>query len=622
MAEFKNIPLKSISVDPNQPRKFFDENALQELTDSVRVNDVIQPIMVRPNGKDKYKLVMGERRYVASMRVMAAYKTRNTIPAVIRELTDEQALELQIIENLQRKDVHPMEEAVAFKSLLDHKQFSVLEIAARVGKSEFYVRQRLKLNELTKEWKEAFFANSIKLRGAIQVCQLPVKAQESLYKDNEHRIMIPGVKFEIDNWTIDRYKGELHKASFDFTDATLDKKVGACTGCQYNTSVSLLFPDHAKSPRCMNIACFNKKSESFLQREIQVAIEDPAIILVNNTYNSSNDLLKKLKSEGQIVMKAYDDFTEVSAPVLPDMQELKDQYEDEIHEGDKSLDEVQKEFEELQAQYDKELEAYNKKIATGKYKKALVVCGSRDEMGKYIYVALKEKGQTKTAKAAIESGSEDVTPADIDQEITRLQEREKRNKELDAEKVHAIIKETITKSKAFAGATGELQQVEIVASAVALWEAGSMSYRKDVIEAYGMKNGKEIFSVYGSPASLVKEFSGLTIFGLNEMLRMFMLDKLISNGGSRLTSGDALAIHNLALQYEPDDINKALLEQEEIAIKREKKVNQRIAELEEKKKELQLEKATKKGKVPKTEKITPLQKGISSLLTESLKARD
>lgn len=606
MAEFKNIPLKSITEDPNQPRKFFDENALQELTDSVRQNEVIQPILVRPNGKDKYMLVCGERRYRASINVMALIKTRNTIPAVIRDLTDEQALELQIVENLQRKDVHPMEEAVAFKSLLDHKQFSVLEIAARVGKSDFYVRQRLKLIDLTPEWQQAFFANSINLKDAMQVCQLPEKAQESIYKDNKHRLLQPGVKFHVDNWMIEKYKGELNRASFDLTDITLDKKAGACTGCQYNTSVSLLFPEHAKSPRCMNISCFNKKAEAFIQREIKVAIEDPTIILVNNSYNGSNELLKKLKSEGQVVMKAYDDFSEVSAPDIPDIQDLKDQYEEELEEGDKTLDELQKEFEELQAQYDKELEAYNKKIASGKYKKAFVVCGSTNEVGKYIYVTLKDKGQTKTAKAAIDNGGE-VTTSDIVQEITRLQEREKRNKELDAEKVHSIVKEAISKSKSFLDASGEIQQVEIVAAAIALWQTGSFIYREKVIQAYDLKDGKETIPTYSCPIALVKEFSNLTVLGLYDLLRMFTLNKLIGNGGSRLTGGDALAIHNVALHYEPDAVNKALLEQEEIAIKREKKVNQRIAELESQKAEMQAKKPAKKSK---------LEKGISSLLNK------
>lgn len=130
--QFQQIPLKDITPDPNQPRKFYDEQSMQDLTDSVRESGVLQPILVRKKAKGKgYLLVCGERRYRASVAVQTAFKTRDTIPAVIRELSDEEALQLQIVENLQRKDVHPMEEAVGFKSFIEGKNWSFEEIAKR-----------------------------------------------------------------------------------------------------------------------------------------------------------------------------------------------------------------------------------------------------------------------------------------------------------------------------------------------------------------------------------------------------------------------------------------------------------------------------------------------------------
>lgn len=624
MADFKNIPLKSILVDENQPRKFFDEPALQELTDSVKENGVIQPILVRPAGKDKYKLVCGERRFQASNRVMTAYKDRNSIPAVIRELTDEQALELQIVENLQRKDVHPIEEAVAFKSLLDHKQFSVLEIAARVGKSDFYVRQRLKLNDLTDGWQKAFFANHITLKEAMMIFQLPVSAQDSLYKTKSVEKCHPGSFVKIDTWDMNNYKGELQRASFDLSDATLNTKAGACLSCQYNTSVSLLFPEEAKFPRCMNVSCFHDKTEKHFSAELKMALEDPSVILVHHSYGPIDGVAKKLKEEGNIVYKMYDDYDSVDAPEKPNLQQLKEEYEEDVEDGDKTQEDIEQEFKELQVQYDKRQAEYDKKIATGKFKKAFVLTGS--EKGKYIYVKLREKGQLKTAKAAVEGGQE-VTAADIDTEIARLQEREKRNKELDAEKVHAIVKETIEKSspffeaRAFDTYTADLSQTEIVAAAIALWQEGSSSYRVEISKSFPKKDRKDVYPVYGCEPHLVEKFSGLTILGLYDMLRSFMLDKLIGNGGSRLTGGDHLALHNLALQYEPDAINKALLEQEEIAMRREKRVNARIADLQKQKGELKPVASSPKKKPvakEKAKKETPIAKGISSLLNKNI----
>jgi ParB family chromosome partitioning protein len=108
MTDFKTIPLSEIHPDKNQPRKFINDISLKELTESVKLKGVIQPIMVRPN-KTGYILVCGERRVKAS--VAAGLKD---VPAVVRNLTDEEALEIQFIENIQRDDVHPMDEASTF----------------------------------------------------------------------------------------------------------------------------------------------------------------------------------------------------------------------------------------------------------------------------------------------------------------------------------------------------------------------------------------------------------------------------------------------------------------------------------------------------------------------------
>lgn len=153
-ATLQVIPLDDIEVDHNQPRKVFDDFAMEELTSSILKKGVLQPILVRPFG-NKYKLVSGERRYRASRSVQAAIKTRNTIPAMIVEMDDTEALEAQIVENLQRKDVNPMEEAVAFKQL--QEKYSHQEIGLKVGKSEKYVAQRISLNGLIEDFQPFYF---------------------------------------------------------------------------------------------------------------------------------------------------------------------------------------------------------------------------------------------------------------------------------------------------------------------------------------------------------------------------------------------------------------------------------------------------------------------------------
>jgi ParB family chromosome partitioning protein len=218
--------------------------------------------------------VCGERRFRA-----AGTAGLTDIPAVIRVLTDEEALELQIIENLQRKDVHPMEEAVAFKSLVD-KGKDVQEIANRVGKKIYYVNQRLKLNQLTKEWQSVYFHSLVSLNDAMRLAVMPDKQQVDFYREQNMPMHIDRkVHISFSDYTFNKYRGNLSTATFDLTDITLNSKMGACTNCQYNSGAMALFPDAAKNPICTNITCFVHKTNFEFDRKLKAAKDDPSMVL-------------------------------------------------------------------------------------------------------------------------------------------------------------------------------------------------------------------------------------------------------------------------------------------------------------------------------------------------------
>lgn len=139
---FQEIPLDAILTNPNQPRKSFESNSLHELAASMKRSGVLQPIVVRPYGAG-YQLVVGERRWRAAS--LAGLKT---IPAVIREVTDAECLELALIENLLREDLNPMEEAEAYQRLLAEFQWTQEELAQRVGKDRTSIANCLRLLKL------------------------------------------------------------------------------------------------------------------------------------------------------------------------------------------------------------------------------------------------------------------------------------------------------------------------------------------------------------------------------------------------------------------------------------------------------------------------------------------
>ena len=137
--------LRISDIEPNrdQPRKDFDEEAMLQLADSIREHGVLQPILVRPIDTDRFQIVAGERRWRASR--MAGL---TEIPAVVREMTEDEMMQLAMIENLQREDLNAIEEALGYKLLLDRYDMTQDEVAKRVGKSRPAVANSLRLLNL------------------------------------------------------------------------------------------------------------------------------------------------------------------------------------------------------------------------------------------------------------------------------------------------------------------------------------------------------------------------------------------------------------------------------------------------------------------------------------------
>ena len=145
-SSINEIELSKISVNPNQPRREFDPVALQELADSIAEIGIIQPITLRQLSEDSYQIIAGERRYRAS--IQAGLKS---IPAYIRTADDENVMEMALIENIQREDLNPIEEAFAYKRLLEEFNLKQDEVAERVSKSRTAVTNSIRLLKLNEK---------------------------------------------------------------------------------------------------------------------------------------------------------------------------------------------------------------------------------------------------------------------------------------------------------------------------------------------------------------------------------------------------------------------------------------------------------------------------------------
>jgi len=145
----RNVPLDRIDPNPDQPRLTFDEDSLQELAASITEHGVLQPILVRPGAEGRYQLIAGERRWrsaqIAGLR---------DIPALVEEIDDETALEIAIIENLQREDLSPLDEALMYERMTTEHGYSLRKLAQKLGKDKGYIENRLRLADAPSEIKQ------------------------------------------------------------------------------------------------------------------------------------------------------------------------------------------------------------------------------------------------------------------------------------------------------------------------------------------------------------------------------------------------------------------------------------------------------------------------------------
>ena len=178
--EKKVVELDVNDILPNrlQPRIKFNEDSINELCDSIREHGVIQPIVVRKMG-DKFEIIAGERRFKASLLA-----GKMTIPAVVTELNDKDSAEVALIENVQRRDLTPIEEAISYKKILDMGYLTQEDLAIKLGKTQSTVANKLRLLNLTEDVQEALLEEKISERHARSLLKLTNPAQQREMLEN------------------------------------------------------------------------------------------------------------------------------------------------------------------------------------------------------------------------------------------------------------------------------------------------------------------------------------------------------------------------------------------------------------------------------------------------------
>lgn len=265
---YKEISLSKISSNPNNPRKNFSGPQFDELVESIRQKGVIEPIVIRPksNKNSDYEVVAGDRRFKAACLVSRNQHIQSRIPAIIRDLSDEEAFDFMVIENLQREDLTPFEEAQGFRQYFEKKgKGSIPELAARIGKSAGYIRRKIAALSLPdyilKAWEkdELQFSHLEQLRRLKNKEELKEAFEVASNTRYGRKPGSPISKRELKEYIESNMAPPLNNALFNI-------KEQGCITCGQNSDVQkdLWNIEGMKGAHCLDTACFREKQINFL----------------------------------------------------------------------------------------------------------------------------------------------------------------------------------------------------------------------------------------------------------------------------------------------------------------------------------------------------------------------
>lgn len=280
------ITLDRIRESGRNPRRTFGESQLRELAANILVHGVLQPIVLRPapdGTEGMYELVAGARRLRASKLA-----GKNTIPATVRNLTDAEASEVRLVENLQRENIHELDEGIGYRSLIDLRPdfYTVETIAVQVAKSPSYVRGRISLTELIQAAQTAFYDGKLTVAHALELARLQPHDQEralmecfpghrntgSILKDRKAEALTVR---QLREWIEREIHLDLKHAPFNTEDANLVPAAGACSTCPKRTGNNpLLFPEIKNRSLCTDPTCHQAKLQAFVQQRVAPLVKD------------------------------------------------------------------------------------------------------------------------------------------------------------------------------------------------------------------------------------------------------------------------------------------------------------------------------------------------------------
>lgn len=403
-----DLDIATVHPSTDNHRKTFNDASLQELAESIREVGVLQAIAVRPRTEGGYEIIYGERRYRASL--LAGAKTIKA--AVYNNVTDDEAEDMSLSENLQREQVRPTEEARAFKRLLEKGRYDIYSLAGRFGRSEKYIYTRLKLNELYAPIGELLDNETITISVAEEISTYEPNIQKDVYEKH----LKEGNGEDWTGYTLNLFKRYFEKYyTTDLEQYKFDKT--ECKACVHNAANYNLFAEHNGCGHCTNRKCLEAKNAVHVAKETEKLLKsDPKLVVARPYYGSRNDMaLQKLDKKGHEIKELDYNVSAREFPKAPEAPK-KERFTEP------------KEYEQAVETFERRNEEYARKVEE---------LGRMKEEGRIkTYVRV---GQTEPELCYVEINRKETAPVTIG----TLQERDKRFKQLSIEKTVADTKKIV-----------------------------------------------------------------------------------------------------------------------------------------------------------------------------------
>lgn len=558
-----DLDIATVHPSTDNHRKTFNDASLQELAESIREVGVLQAIAVRPRTEGGYEIIYGERRYRASLLAGA-----KTIKATIyNNITDDEAEDMSLSENLQREQVRPTEEAKAFKRLLEKGRYDIYSLAGRFGRSEKYIYTRLKLNELYSPIGELLDNETITISVAEEISTYEPNIQKDVYEKH----LKEGNGEDWTGYTLNLFKRYFEKYyTTDLGQYKFDKT--ECKTCVHNAANYNLFAEHNGCGHCTNRKCLEAKNAVHVAKETEKLLKsDPKLVVARPYYGSRNDMaLQKLDKKGHEIKELDYNVSAREFPKAPEAPK-KEQFTQA------------KEYEQAVEIFERRNEEYARKVEE---------LGRMKEEGRIkTYVKV---GQTEPELCYVEINKKETAPITIE----TLQERDKRFKQLSVEKIVADTKKIVREN-------------DYPESPFTQYEDGMIYF---AMLTQLQRKHFSLFGIKDQPFALdekqrMKIVAKLTDAQKTLIKRDFISHFLCENGHGDNNASKLL--RDFANMHFPDQYGLAKATHEEEYQKRHERLEERIKEMKktekkaakEAEKQQTAEKTEKKVTAPKTEKL-------------------